>query len=274
MVNLDSIGEELEPMEYEYTWKEVILYALGIGAGNDDLTFTYENGLRVYPTFAVIPAFFALTSIVEKADLDMTRLLHAGQKIVLHREIPTSGRLLTKGRITEIFDTGKHSVTYADLDTRDEKGDVLFTNTFAILVLGDGGFGGKRPPEVGNKPPEKEPDFVDETEIPKNQNLIYRLSGDLNPLHVDPDFARMVGYSSPILHGLCTFGFAGRSILKKICDNDPGRLKSFEVRFSNVVYPGDTIITEGWSVGGGKHVVRTRNQRGEVVLSHGSAEVR
>ncbi len=274
MVNLDAIEKELEPIEYEYTWKDVILYALGIGAGNEDLNFVYENGLKVYPTFAVIPPFSAMDSIVDEADLNLLMLVHAGQKILLHGEIPTEGKLTTTGRISRIYDTGKHSVTIADAETRDEKNNLLFSNTYSILVRGGGGFGGEKPPAAGNVPPDREPDFRDEMVTLKNQNLVYRLSGDLNPLHVDPEFARMAGYDTPILHGLCTYGFAGRAILRNLCDDDPGKLKSFGVRFSNVVYPGDTIITEGWRMGGGKYIIQTKNQDEKVILSNAAAEVR
>jgi len=274
MVNLDVLGKKSEPIEYEYTWKDIILYALGIGAGNDDLDFVYEANLKVYPTFAVIPAFPAMAWLFGEADLNLVMLLHAGQKIVLHNEIPTDGKLTTIAKVSDIYDTGKHSVTYADAETRDEKGNLIFTNTFSILVRGDGGFGGEKPPKAGNIPPEgKDPDFREEVRIPPNQNLIYRLSGDLNPLHIDPEFAKAAGYDRPILHGLCTYGFAGRAILKNLCNNDPRRFKSFEVRFSSVVYPGDTIITEGWKVDDKKYIIQTKNQDGAVVLSNASAEL-
>ncbi|BDC36598.1 MAG: hypothetical protein EF806_01490 [Candidatus Methanoliparum thermophilum] len=274
MVNLDALGRESEPIEYEYTWKDVVLYALGIGAGNEDLNFVYETDLKVYPTFAVIPPFPAMAWCFGEADLNLVMLLHAGQKIVLHKEIPTEGRLTTIAKISNIYDTGRHSITYADAETRDSNGDLIFTNTFSILVRGDGGFGGKKPPKAGNIPPEGvEPDFREEMHIPPNQNLIYRLSGDLNPLHIDPEFAKAAGYDRPILHGLCTYGFAGRAVLKHLCDNDPNRFKSFEVRFSNVVYPGDTIVTEGWKVSDKEYIIQTKNQDGVVVLSNAMVEL-
>jgi len=274
MVNMDVLGKESEPIEHEYTWKDVILYALGIGAGNDDLNFVYEGDLKVYPMFAVIAPFPAMAWVLGEADLDLMMLLHAGQKIVLHKEIPTDGKLTTVAKVSNIYDTGKHSVTFMNSETKDEKGNLLFTNTFSILVRGDGGFGGEKQPAVGNVPPDREPDFRDEMVVPENQNLIYRLSGDVNPLHVDPDFAKMAGYDRCILHGLCTYGFAGRAIMRNLCDNDPKRFKSFEVRFSNVVFPGDTLITEGWKVSDERYIIQTKNQDGKVVLSNAAAEIR
>jgi len=275
MVNLDALGQKSEPMEFEYTWKDVVLYALGIGAGNDDLDFVYEANLKVYPTFAVIPAFPGMAWSFSAADLNLVMLLHAGEKIVIHREIPTEGKLKTIATINHIYDTGKHSITYLDTDTWDEKGNLLFNTTSSIIVRGDGGFGGEKPPKAENIPPEgKKPDFSEEMYIPANQNLIYRLSGDYNPLHIDPEFAKAAGYDRPILHGLCTYGFAGRAILKNLCNNDPKKFKSFEVRFSNVVYPGDTIITEGWKVDDKKYIIQTKNQDGVVVLSNAAVELR
>jgi acyl dehydratase len=276
MVNLDVLGKEFGPFEFKYTWKDVVLYALGLGATNEDLNFVYENDLKVYPTFAVlVPPFSELVPILEEADLNLMMLLHAGEKIVLHKDISTEGTFVSTAKVSNICDTGKHSVTYLEMETKNENGDLIFNTTFSALVRGDGGFGGEKPPEAGNVPPEgKEPDFRDEIATYKDQNLLYRLSGDLNPLHVDPEFAKMAGYDRCILHGLCTYGIAGRSILRSLCDNDPKRFKSFEVRFSNVVFPGDTLITEGWKVSDEKYIIETKNQDGKVVLSNAAAEIR
>ena len=231
---------------------------------------------HVHPEFVLGMVHLHLITVWEIEDFcPKAMLLHAGQKIVLHKEIPTGGKATTVAKISNVYDTGKHSILYVDTETKDENDDLLFGTTFSLLTRGDGGFGGEKPPAAVNKPPEgKEPDFRDEIVTLKNQNLIYRLSGDINPLHVDPEFAKLAGYDTPILHGLCTYGFAGRAILRNVCDNDPRRFKSFEVRFSNVVYPGDTIITEGWKVGGGRYIIQTKNQEGKVVLSNAAAEIR
>ncbi len=276
MVNIDVLGKEFGPFELKYTWKDVVLYALGLGATNEDLNFVYENDLKVYPTFAVlVPPFSELLPILEEADLNLAMLLHAGEKIVIHKDISTEGTFVATTKVSNIYDTGKHSVTYLEMETKDKNGDLIFNTTFSALVRGDGGFGGEKPPKAGNVPPEgKEPDFRDEIATYKDQNLLYRLSGDLNPLHVDPEFAKMAGYDRCILHGLCTYGIAGRSILRSLCDNDPKRFKSFEVRFSNVVFPGDTIITEGWKMSDEKYIIQTKNQDGKVVLSNAAAEIR
>ena len=273
-LNLSSIGRKSEPIEYSYSWKDVILYALGIGATNEDLNFVYERTLKVYPTFAVIPVYPLMAWAIGETNADLTRLLHAGHKIILHREIPVEGKLYTTAEITNIYDKGKHALVVVRAETEDGNGTCMFENIASFLIRGEGGFGGERGPKAGNEPPARKPDFIDEMKVSEVQNLIYRLSGDLNPLHVDPEFARFAGFERPILHGLCTFGFAGRSILRRICDNDPTRMRSFEVRFSGIVFPGDTLVTHGWKVDEKKYVIQTLNQKGEVVLSNAAVELK
>jgi len=273
-LNLESVGKKSEPIEYSYSWKDVVLYALGVGANSEDLNFVYEQNLKIYPTFAVVPAYPAMAWAVMETNADLTMLLHAGQKIVLHHEVPTEGKLYTIAKIANIYDKVKHALIIVEAETRDEKATHLFDNVASLLVRGAGGFGGERGPKAENEPPGREPDFVDELKVSEVQNLIYRLLGDTNPLHVDPEFAKLAGFDRPVLHGLCTFGFAGRSILRRVCDNDPLRLKSFEVRFSGIVFPGDTLTTQGWKVANKKYIVQTINQRNEVVLSNAMAELR
>jgi acyl dehydratase len=151
---------------------------------------------------------------------------------------------------------------------------VVFKNTSGVFIRGAGGFGGDRGPEAGNAVPDRAPDKTVSDTTLDIQAAIYRLSGDRNPLHIDPAFAAMAGYDRPILHGLCSFGFAGRAVLASYCDNDPSRLVGFGVRFSGVVYPGDTITTEMWDEGNGKIIVQAKTQDGRVVISNAAAEVR
>ena len=156
----------------------------------------------------------------------------------------------------------------------DAKGRLLFRNTSGIFARGEGGFGGERGPSgPRNVPPNRAPDKSIAQATRPDQALLYRLSGDMNPLHADPEFARMAGYERPILHGLCTFGFAGRAVLRAWCGNDPARLKSLEVRFSGVVYPGETITTDMWEVSPGRVVLTAKTERGEAVLTGAAAEV-
>jgi acyl dehydratase len=150
----------------------------------------------------------------------------------------------------------------------------MFKNLAGIYVRGEGGFGGERGPSGSkNEPPDRSPDRVVSLATRPNQAQIYRLSGDKNPLHVDPEFARLAGLERPILHGLCTYGHVARAVLRAYCDNDPGRLRALEVRFSDVVYPGDTLTTEMWRTGDGRVALRTCVGSDRIVISHAAAEV-
>jgi acyl dehydratase len=268
------VGKKLQSMTFEYTDRDVMLYALGVGAGVGELGFTFEKELKVLPTFAVVPAFPALAGMVGVLQVNPVMLLHGEQRIELHKPIPASGKLTTTPTIRAIYDKGSGALIVVDAETVDEQGELLFLNTFGAFVRGEGGFGGDRGPSgARNVPPEREPDAVVEMTTLPQQALIYRLSGDRNPLHADPDFAKMAGFDRPILHGLCTFGHVGRAILHEFCDGQPERLKDLDARFSGVVFPGDTIITEMWKEDGGKIIVRAKTQEGTVVLGNAAATV-
>lgn len=268
----DVVGTELPATVYQYTDREVMLYAIGVGA--TELEFIYERGLKVIPSFAVIPAFPALMGMVGAVDVNPMMILHGEQAFRVHKSIPAEGKLTTTGRLTGLYDKGKGALITIETLTKDEGGDLLFTNQFGVFVRGAGGFGGERGPEAGNNPPERAPDRSVTMATLPIQAAIYRLSGDRNPLHIDPAFAKMAGYDRPILHGLCTFGHVCRAALKEYCDNDPSRFLGMSARFSGVVYPGDAITTEMWDVGGGKIVVQAKTQEGRVVISNAAVEVR
>jgi acyl dehydratase len=274
-VDLNVIGKPLEPIQYTYAEKEVMLYALGIGAGTDDLPFTYERDLKVLPTFGVIPAFPALFSMGSAMSVNPMMVLHGEQRIELYAPIPTRGTLTTTPTIRAIYDKGKGALLVVDAETVDQKGTLLFKNTFGAFARGEGGFGGERGPSgPKNVAPDRKPDAVVEMRTLPQQALIYRLSGDMNPLHADPGFAAMAGYERPILHGLCTFGHVGRAVLQSFCDNDPAKLKALEVRFSGVVFPGETIVTEMWKIGGGQLIVQAKTrERGELAISAAGATI-
>jgi acyl dehydratase len=267
----DVVGTELPATKFAYEERDVMLYALGIGA--KELEFIFERGLKVIPTFAVIPAFPALMGLSSAVQVNPVMILHGEQSFRIAKTIPTSGTLTTAGKITGVYDKGKGALVTLDTTTTDEKGETVFTNTSGIFVRGAGGFGGERGPEAGNVAPQRAPDKSVEMPTLDIQAAIYRLSGDRNPLHIDPAFAKMAGYDRPILHGLCSFGHVGRAVLSEYCGNDPDRLKSMTVRFSGVVYPGDTIITDMWDEGGGKVIMQARTQEGRVVISNAMCEV-
>jgi|YNPNPStandDraft_1061719.scaffolds.fasta_scaffold30678_1 acyl dehydratase len=269
------VGYELSPLDYQVEPDRVILYNLGVGAGEDpdDLKFVYENspGLLALPTFGVIPPFPALMGLlaVPGVQINLAMLLHGEQYLEIRKPLPVQGKLVSKPRISSLYDKGKGALIELDVDTVDESGDIVFFNRFGVFIRGEGGFGGERGPEPGNEPPDKEPDAVMELKTSSTQAMLYRLSGDKNPLHIDPNFAALGGFERPILHGLCSFGFAARAILKQYCDNDPARFKAIKVRFSRHVFPGETIVTEMWKVADDQVIFRCKTaERGEFCLSN------
>lgn len=271
-IDLSYVGKPLEPVTYTYTERDVMLYALGVGCGRDDLPFVYEKNLRVLPTFAVIASFPAMMNLGGALRVNPAMVLHGEQAIDLRAPIPTRGTLTTTPTITAVWDKGKGAVVVVETDTVDASGTLLFHNTASIFVRGEGGFGGERGPSgTANVPPDRPPDRSISYPTLPQQALIYRLSGDLNPLHADPEFAKLGGFDMPILHGLCTYGFAGRAVLAAYADNDPARLRSFGVRFSGVVYPGETITTDMWQVAPDRIIVAARTDRGGTVLSAAAA---
>jgi acyl dehydratase len=275
-IDASAVGKELPAQTYEYTDRDIILYALGVGATTKELPFVYEKNLQVLPTFAVIPAFPVMMGIGQVVEINPVMVLHGEQRFEIRNPIPTKGKLTTGGKIGAIYDKGSGAVIVVDSETKDEGGTTIFVNRASIFVRGAGGFGGERGPSASsqNVPPEKKPDYTVEYKTSEDQAAIYRLSGDRNPLHIDPDFAKLGGFDKPILHGLCTFGHVGRAVLHSACGSDPARFKDFEVRFSGVVYPGETIVTEIWHESDKRVLVQAKTkERGESVIANASATI-
>ncbi|NLA11780.1 MAG: hypothetical protein GX883_06630 [Firmicutes bacterium] len=267
------VGKELNPLMFHYQTKDVMLYALGIGAGaaDDELNFVYENELQVIPSFGVVPPFPALMGIMglEGVDINLAMLLHGEQYLELYRPIPVEGKLTSYPRVAALYDKGKGALIEIEVVTKNEKEEELFLNRFGVFIRGEGGFGGDKGPEPGFVPPEREPDKVLSLPTLPQQALLYRLSGDFNPLHADPNFAAMGGFPKPILHGLCTMGFACRAVLREYCDNDPARFKAMKVRFSRHVFPGENIVTEMWQEKPDEVILRSKTaERGEYCLTN------
>lgn len=269
-------------LEHSYTARDTMLYALGAGAGSDpldedDLKFVYEDGLAALPSMAVVlgyPGFWLKDADV---GVDWTRLLHGEQGLVLHRTIPACGTVIGRTRITGLVDkgAGKGALLFSERDVVDKAtGELIATLSSTTFLRGDGGFGGPAgPAPAPHQLPDRAPDAgLDLPTLPQAA-LIYRLSGDYNPLHADPKVAKAGGFPKPILHGLCTYALACRAILNLACGNDPARLKSLKVRFSSPVFPGETIRTEIWRDG---DVISFRSavpERGVKVLDNGRAEI-
>lgn len=274
-LDLNAIGKELRATTFAYDQRDVMLYALGVGATTDELSFVYEKHLQVLPTFGVVAAFPSMGGMAQVLEFNPMMVLHGEQRIELRGPIPTSGTLTTQAKISAIYDKGSGAVVVVDADTKDAGGKVLFSNMFSTFIRGEGGFGGERGPSASSKnvPPERKPDHTIEYKTSTDQAALYRLSGDRNPLHIDPEFAKLAGFDKPILHGLCTFGFAGRAALHAVCGGDPNRMKAFEVRFSGVVFPGETIVTDIWADGSTAVLQARTKERGEAVISNAAVTV-
>jgi acyl dehydratase len=241
-----------------YMEKDAILYALGVGLGRDpmdvdELPFVYEKHLKVLPTFAAVlgwPGFW-----VRDLDtgIDWVKVVAGEQGLVLHRPLAPRGTVIGRTRVTEIIDkgAGKGAHVYSERELIDgASGERIATVTHTTVCRGDGGFGGpKRAAPAVHPIPQRAPDLVCERGTRPEAALIYRLSGDPNPLHVDPAVAQAAGFPRPILHGLASFGIACHGILKCVCDQDPGKLKAISGRYSAPVFPGETIRTEMWRDG-------------------------
>ncbi|MGQ9653326.1 MAG: MaoC/PaaZ C-terminal domain-containing protein [Thermodesulfobacteriota bacterium] len=277
MLDLSVIGKKTEPKTYEMNWKDAVLYALGVGAQIEELPFLYENaqgGFKVLPTFAVVPSFKPFGELILQMKLDFTRILHGEQLIQLYQPIPSQGKLSTVAQVKNIYDKGKGALLVFRFETSSEGGQAGGARETPVFYRGEGGFGGDPGPasEPLNPPHGVEPDLRVSYKIPENQAALYRLNGDINPLHIDPNFAKLAGFERPILHGLCTYGYAGRAILHGICGGDVTRFKEFKARFANVVFPGETLITEGWKEKDGRYLIQVRTDRA-VVINQAYAKV-
>lgn len=269
-------------LEHRYEAKDTILYALGAGCGGDpmdrsELPFVYEDGLKALPTMAVVLGYPGFWLKDPNTGVDWRKVLHGEQGLVIHKPLPATGTVIGRTRVTEIVDKGpgKGALIFSDRDVIDKaSGDLLATLTSTTFVRGEGGFGGPSgPTPEPHALPERAPDEAVDLKTLPQAALIYRLSGDYNPLHADPDVATGVGFPQPILHGLCTYAVAGRAILKACCGNDPARLRRLDVRFSAPVMPGETIRTEIWKDADTISFRARVVERDLVVLNNGRAQV-
>lgn len=270
-------------VEQTYTARDTILYALGIGLGAEpcdgqQLPFVYEEKLQVLPTMAVVLAWPGFWLKDPETGVDWVRVLHAGQGLEIHDTLPPSGTVVGQTRVTGIIDKGADKGALILTERRlYEKSEnrLLATLHSTTFARGDGGFGGPRAAstEPPADPPDRAPDRVVDLPTLPQSALIYRLSGDWNPLHADPRIAREAGFEAPILHGLCTLGIAGHAILRGLCGYRANALKSLELRFSAPVYPGETVRTEMWNDGGLVHFRARCVERDLTILKNGKARI-
>ena len=279
-INYDEIMSlKSENIEISYTDKDSILYGLGVGLGNDpmnmdELKYVYENGQIALPSMAT--NFQYHSSLLMSANLNFIMVVHGEQKLSIINPIPVSGEFVADMKVINCFDKGASKGAIVEVETTVKlKSDgteicKLISTTFA---RGDGGFCGPESPPQKVYEPEGTPDIVDEITTKPDQALIFRLSGDYNPLHSDPNFAKAAGFPKPILHGLCTYGVACRSIVKTACDKDVKKLKSFNCRFSSPVFPGETIVTEMWKNGNVINFQSKVKERDKIILKNGVSEI-
>ncbi|MEN3538054.1 MaoC/PaaZ C-terminal domain-containing protein [Microbispora sp. ZYX-F-249] len=280
-----ALGAPPATREIAWTGRDVLLYHLSLGAGADaasdpELSYTYERGLRVLPTFAMVagqgvssgdrpPTAMSMPGI----DIDLRRILHAGQALTVHRPLPAAGRAVVSSRVANVWDKGKAAVIEMEQSATDGEGVPLWTTTMRIWARGEGGFGGEPGPETPWSEPDRAPDFVLDSPTTPGQALLYRLNGDLNPLHADPGFARAAGFDRPILHGLASYGVVAKAIVDGVLGGEVTGLTGLSVRFAGVLFPGETIRTSVWREGDRLVFRSTCPERGDAaVLTHATAE--
>lgn len=274
-INPEAVGVKGTPSKRKWTSKDALLYAVGVGAGTDELSFTTENTKdtpqRVLPTFAVIIGGGG-TPFDKIGSFNPALMVHGEQGIELFDEIPPDGEIESTGECTAIWDKGNAAVVeFESTSINTATGKPLLKTRSMLFCRGEGGWGGERGPQEKLTFPDRAPDHQVVYPTREDQALTYRLSGDRNPLHSDPAFAAMGGFDKPILHGLCTWGFTGRALLHTLCDSDPSRFKAMNSRFSTPVIPGDTLTISMW-VDGNSALFKTENQHGVTVIDQGRFE--
>jgi acyl dehydratase len=275
-INPDAVGATGAPTELSWTSRDAMLYALGVGAGTDELQFTTENTAdtpqRALPTMAVILSMGGTGALRDIGTFNPAMLVHGSQAIELYGEIPVEGTVSNVGTVSGIWDKGSGALVEIDVVSTDvASGEPLFKNVISLFLRGEGGWGGDRGPSTEAAAPERAPDHTITYSTGPDQALLYRLSGDRNPLHSDPSFAARGGFDRPILHGLCTYGFTGRALLHSLCGSDPARFTSMTGRFAKPVFPGEDLTVEIWEDGDGAATFLTKGGDGRVVLDAGRA---
>ena len=252
-----AIGAELPDRLFSWDSSDVLLYHLGIGAGSKpgDLSYTLETaGLQVLPSFGIVAPTFHETDPppldLPGCEIDLSQVVHGSQSITVAGPLPTSGTATLRTRVTDVWDKGKAAVIWQEGTATDPEGEELWTVRSSIFVRGEGGWGGERGSSEKIELPDRAPDAEASYDVLPQQALLYRLCGDRNPLHADPDFAKAAGFPAPILHGLCSYGIVLRLLTDELLGGDATRVGGFSARFAGVVFPGETIRVRAWQENG------------------------
>lgn len=275
-----AVGASTGEAQTSWTARDVGIYQLGLGAGSDplserELAYVLEDRLKVLPSYGV-PLSAAGTRGLDSVpglEFDHTQMLHGEHEIELAGPLPANGSITTRGTIAAIYDKGKAAVTVLEAVSTYEDGSPAFTNRYSLFMRGAGGFGGDPGPSRTIIRPEGEPTSTVETKTLPQQALLYRLSGDVNPLHADPAVAARGGFPRPILHGLCTFGIACRSVVDSVLEGDVTRVRGFGARFAGIVFPGETLVTRVWQKDDGAWFEVEVAERAALALTAGHMEV-
>lgn len=274
-LNLDAVGRRIGPLTLTYGWKDVALYALGVGAGFSEIDYCYEKALKVIPTFAAAALGDFTSLLAGVSGFNPAGVLHGEQEFIFHRPIPSEGTLITEGAIVNCCDKGadRGALVVAEFDTRQSGGPNLFTSVVTMFARLDGGFGGADAPQNPLPFPDRPPDAAVSAAPAVDLPLIYRLSGDTFALHADAEAARAAGFEQPIMHGLCTLGIACRALIQCLTPGSPERVRRIGCRFTRPLYAGTPITTRIWSCGEGRALWRVaRVSDGGVVIDRGIFE--
>ncbi len=276
-LNLETVGRVWGPYEFSYDDRDLIIYALGIGFGKDNLEYVYEGAkdFKAFPTFGVILPANAGTEAFLSTKANFAMVVHGEQTLQICNPFPRDATVLTTAIIEGIYDKGSGALIVMRFDSAGKNGTPLCSNWVRAFVRGAGGFGGVAQPRKEIPAiPQKDPDFIFEAQTEVNQAVLYRMSGDRNPLHIDPAVAKAVGFKEPILHGLCTFGVICRGFVKEVFQGDAAKIKSYSARFSTPVIPGESLQTRVWQASSDLFLLEVYNAKGEAVLRNGVIESR
>jgi acyl dehydratase len=277
-----ALGASISGGSFSWDRDRIILYHLGIGAGDpqtdpNELAYTYEKGLKVLPSFGVIPAFGSLGGLgaVPGLSFNPALLLHGEQDLEILKPIPVSGEVERSGKVAGLYDKGKAALAVLEMSSHLKgESEPLFVTRFSLFLRGEGGFGGESGPPPGNEAPTRAPDEVVESKTLPQQALLYRLSGDKNPLHADPAFAKMAGFDVPILHGLCSYGIVCKAAVDAALGGDTAQVARYQARFAGVAFPGETLVTSIWREAGKLIIEAKTKERGTAVISNAAITTR